>query len=526
MSGAGVKATLVAMSAVLLAILLFPAWVSAQTSHLQQGVAYFKQRQYTEALKEFKLAHSEHPQDAMMENLLGITETKLGELDEANRNYQMAIKLAPSDAAPHRNLGVNDLSTSDYDAAEKELLLAEHLEPTNPFAHYYLAQLYLQTSRESDAVQQFKPAQALIERNSDLLFLMASAFLQVHRGADATPLIQELEERSTLDVSQEYKLGVLLTADHMYPEAVERFRSIVRMQPGSWRSKFDLAVALVNEGQLQEAILTLRPLVATHTRDARPFTLLGALYEATDQLPEALDAYSAAVREAPDNPDCYLDYTRLLMDLDRYGQAARIIERGMKNTPDNYALKLRMGAIEMTQGQYPQARQSFQKAIQEHPDIALGYIALAQGYMRDGDDNDAAVVLAGARKKLPSNAMLEYLYGLVLSHLSKTPEALAAFQRSIAINPEVAESHYELGKLYLKAGQLKPARLEFERVLGIAPEYANAHYQLSRIYARLGEKEKAKAMAAQTQALLLKQRQAALTLEKKKIGSFQVPAGR
>jgi tetratricopeptide (TPR) repeat protein len=334
-------------------------------------------------------------------------------------------------------------------------------------------------------------------------------------------LIDKLEADAGLNPNQEYKLGVLLTAKHMYPEAADRFRALVRLQPQSWQSKFDLAIAQVNENQLHEAIATLQPLVAERAGDARPFTLLGALYEATGELPKALGAYATAVRDDPESPDRYLDYTRLLMDLDRYGEAARIVARGMKDTPDTYALHLRMGSIDMIQGQFAEARGSFEKSIAEHPEIALGYIALAQGYVRDGKDAEAATVLASARKKLPPNAMLEYLYGLVLSHLSQPAKAVAALQKSIALDSKVAESHYELGRLYLGQGKVQQAREEFERVLILAPQHANAHYQLSRIYARLGEMKKSREMAAQTQGLLQKQRQAALEVQKQRLGSFQ-----
>ena len=127
--------------------------------------------------------------------------------------------------------------------------------------------------------------------------------------------------------------------------------------------------------------------------------------------------------------------------------------------------------------------------------------------MRDGKDADAAKLLADMRGKLPPDAMLEYVYGLALSHLSKNDEAIAAFQRSVTLDPKVAESRYELGKLYFQLGQIPEAREQFERVLAIAPDHANAHYQLSRVYARLGETEKSKEMAAKTQELLTRQRE-------------------
>jgi predicted Zn-dependent protease len=193
----------------------------------------------------------------------------------------------------------------------------------------------------------------------------------------------------------------------------------------------------------------------------------------------------------------------------------------MKNTPDSYALNLRLGSIDMTLGQYDQARQLFQKAIDEHPDISLGYVALAQAYMRDGKDADAAKLLADMCGKPPPDAMLEYVYGLALSHLSKNDEAIAAFQRSVTLDPKVAESRYELGKLYFQLGQIPEARQQFERVLAIAPDHANAHYQLSRVYARLGETEKSKEMAAKTQDLLTRQREAALQAQRVRLAGFQ-----
>jgi Tfp pilus assembly protein PilF len=148
-------------------------------------------------------------------------------------------------------------------------------------------------------------------------------------------------------------------------------------------------------------------------------------------------------------------------------------------------LNVRLGSIQMIQGRYDEARESFQKAIETHPEIALGHVAFAQSYMRQGHDQEACQVLAASRKIVPPDAMLEYIYGLVLSHLSQPEEASAAFKRSVALNPELAEPHDELGKLYYQSGQIQPAKIEFERVLELDPQQANAHFQLSRIYARL-----------------------------------------
>jgi tetratricopeptide (TPR) repeat protein len=509
---------------ILLAPLTSAVAQTAGSSHLRNAVALFKQEQYEEALAEFKEAHVAQPEDASIVNLIGVTETKLGSLDEANCYYIQAIKLDPHLPGPHKNLAVNYLDTKNYDLAEKELKSALVLNSHDPFAHYYLATLYLDTARDKEAVEQLEPARTLLDNDPEHLYEMASACLRLNMGGTALSIIGDMEKRSTLNIGQEYKLAVLLSGQRMYPEAVDRFKQIVQMQPDFWGSRYDLSIALVNADRPAEAVAILQPLSEKHPADPNILTLLGLAYEATGNTSKALDSYEAAVRAEPENPDRYLDYTRLLMDLDRYDVAAQIVQRGMNDTPDAYGLSVRLGSIQMIQGRYDEARESFQKAIETHPEIALGHVAFAQSYMRQGHDQEASQVLAASRKIVSPDAMLEYIYGLVLSHLSKPEEASAAFKRSVALNPELAEPHDELGKLYYQSGQIQPAKIEFERVLELDPQQANAHFQLSRIYARLGDPAKSNEMAKETQLLLQKQREEGLRAQAARMSAFQAKA--
>ena len=509
---------------VLFALISSAAAQFAGNSHLQNAVVLFKQGHYEKALAEFKEAHAAQPEDASIDNLIGVTETKLSSLEEANYYYNQAIRLNPHLPGPHKNLAVNYLDTKNYDLAERELKSALALNSQDPFVHYYLAALYLDTARDKEAVEQLEPARALLDNDPELLYEMASACLRLNMNAAALSIIRDMEQRSALNIDQEYKLAVLLSGQRMYPEAVDRFKRIVQMQPEFWGSKYDLSIAFINANRPLEAVAILQPLSLKRVADPNILTLLGLAYEAAGNTPKALDSYEAAVRAEPDNPDRYLDYTRLLMDLDRYDVAAQIVQQGMKDTPDAYGLNVRLGSIQMVQGAYDEARESFQKAIQTHPEIALGHVALAQSYMRQGRDQEACQVLAASRIMVPPDAMLEYIYGLVLSRLSQSEEATAALKRSIALNPELAEPHDELGKLYFKSGLIQPAMIEFERVLELDPQQANAHYQLSRIYARLGDTAKSNEMANETQLLLQKQREEGLRAQAARFSGFQTKA--
>ena len=63
---------------------------------------------------------------------------------------------------------------------------------------------------------------------------------------------------------------------------------------------------------------------------------LGSAFEMQEKMPEALEAYRAAAVADPSNPDRTLDYTRLLMDMDRYDEAIQFIQSGMNRDCLNF----------------------------------------------------------------------------------------------------------------------------------------------------------------------------------------------
>lgn len=504
-------------------VLLLLVWLPAraQNAHASAGVEYFRQGQYAKALEEFKQARDEHPMDAPIFNLLGITETKLEDRTQADADYERAITLNPAFAAARKNLAVNLMAASRYAEAEQQLNAALKLDANDKFLHSYLASLYLATQRDQMAVAQIDAAQPLIDNDPALLSAMAMACLRLHENAKALALIRTGEEKRAFGTSEEYQLALLMTESRMYPDAVERFRVIEKAQQGSWVSRVDLALALLNADEAREAAAILARLVEERPNDKKATALLASAYELAGDNEKALGAYRTAVIADPDNADLRLDYARLLMEMDRYAEAASIVQAGIERSPDSYALTIRRGSIETLQGKLADAQRSFRAAIDEHPEISLGYFALAQSYMRYGHDQQALAVLAMAHGKSRPDAKMEYLEGMVLEHLGRRDEAIMALRESIRLDAAVAEPHYELGRLLFEGGSPEPAKGELERAAALAPDHANAFYQLSRIYGRLGDAKKSAEMAQQTQRLLAQSREKALEEQRAKLTGFQ-----
>ncbi len=493
----------------------------AQTAHLQKALDLFQQQHYSEALQEFESARAAQPGNAAIENALGITETKLGRIEAANRHYLESIRLKSDFEDAHKNLAFNYLSSNQFGPAERELSAALHLQPGDPYAHLYMAMVYLATSRDRPAVEQITPSLSLLVNDRVTAFQLAKACFRVNETEQAVAIVNTLDGKDGFTLDQRRELANLFFEKHSYQAAAEQFGRIASTDKNSWENKYNLAVALLSAKRADEAVSVLEALAAERPSDSKIFSVLGSAYEGANKMSEALDTYKKEAYANPQEADGYLDYTRLLMDLSRYDEAQQFVLAGLKAVREPYPLYMRLGSVQMMASKYDQARESFYRAVGEHPEISVGYVALAQICFKTGQNEQAAKLLADARTKLKPDFLLEYYYGLSLGRLGKEAEAVAALERATALNPDVAEIHFELGKLYFETNRTDEARAELEKAIRVDPHNAKSFVYLSRIYARLGNSDKAHRLADQAKQFKQDERQASVRSQESRLRSFQ-----
>ncbi len=494
--------------------------LSAQNTDLDEGVKLIREGHFDQALAKLEEAHRLAPRDATIENLLGITETQLNHPDKAAIHYHNAIRLDPTQAAPHRNLGFNLLTAKQYGPAGSELREASRLDPNDPFAHYYLFLLALATNNDTDALEQASLAGNLIQNDPDAETGLIEAEIRLGRVDEASSRIKNMEAANRLTPVREYTIAVLLSRHAFYAQAAGCFQRIALLDP-SWESRYNLALALLYDGQFAEASKLLSTLHNERPSNADALVFLGSAFEMQKKMPEALEAYRSAAVADLSNPDRTLDYTRLLMDMDRYDEAIQFIQSGTTETASSSPVKLRLGAVEMIKGDYGAARDAFNAALADNPELDAGYVGLAQTYARQGNDTAAIRILEAARSKRPDHYLLEYYFGLLASRLGRENEAIVALERAAQLEPRSPDPSFELGKIYASKQDWADARKAFEHVVGLNPQFAAAHYQLSQVYAHLGLHAEAQQEAQQTKTLVNTQREEVLRKQRERAGSFQ-----
>ncbi len=482
--------------------------------HFAIGELLWKMNKPGEALAEFQQELRLNPGYAEASAAEGSILVIEHQPDRAIPHLEKALALKPGLLLAHRELGKAFYQSHQYAKAEREFLSALKDDPDGD-VHYLLATVYKQLGNQAKAGAFFAEARRIKSRRWETdskqltaaqsdpaaQFRTAEEDLRSGQTQQAIRLIETLEKQPGLSVAQEFELAELLNSKQLYPQVVARLRRIVQAEPERWANKYNLGVALLEAKQPVEAIRTLEEVSKQYPQNAAVLDLLGMAYESGEQPERALASYRKAVAVEPANHDYYLDYTRLLIELDRYSESERFLESGLQRLNGDYALTMRLGSLQMMQGKLEDARQTFQKAIHAQPSIALGYVALAQTYLRERRDPEALNLLAAARAKVTPDPMLDHYYGLTLVRLERYREAIAPLENAARMNPDEAETHYLLGKSYAALGHLEAARGEFEQTIRLNPQHAGAYYQLSRIYGRLGDAAKARTMAERVREL-------------------------
>jgi tetratricopeptide (TPR) repeat protein len=130
--------------------------------------------------------------------------------------------------------------------------------------------------------------------------------------------------------------------------------------------------------------------------------------------------------------------------------------------------------------------------LQVVPVSAADETTLAKDFRRKANAEDLAAytkLLDGDR----DNPLRHDAVAGLLFDAGRLDEAIAAYQRSLTLNPSSASTHYNLGVTYSARGRRGDARAEFEAALRIDPEYAQAHNNLGAILFLEGDYPQAEA---------------------------------
>ncbi len=278
---------------------------------------------------------------------------------------------------------------------------------------------------------------------------------------------------------------------------LERFRRSLAVVPASevreagvtsaMKARRTFGVSLVISGSVQKVGPTIR--VTANLIDAVAGRQLRAVdIESTvDQLMDVQDQLVHRVAE--------------MLEIELDPEVERIISAGTTSQPDAYSLYLE-GRAHLQDfanaASLEQAVAAFQGALQRDPQYALAYAGLGEACWRRWKLNQDAASMelaqSASRRAVELNGLLApgwVTLGMVLDGTGKPEEAVAAFQRALALNPRDPDALRGLAKAYESLGRVADAEATYRLAIKSLPEYWANFSQLGVFYYRIGRLDEA-----------------------------------
>jgi len=315
--------------------------------------------------------------------------------------------------------------------------------------------------------------------------------------------------KHTLDVNPRSfmayaNLGNQCIVEGKFVEAKQDFQAALEIFPRHAESLIGMGLLLREQGDVNKAVPFLQQAVAINRNAAPALNALGMAYQDQDRLQEATALLVHAVQSDPHYYLARITLGFVLIEQDRTGEA---IDQFVE------ARRIRPGLIKANFGiAQAMIKQMAEKGVAPDREVVDKVIALLTAvYERDPEYPDVRSLLATSHQLLATLLKIEQRFAaaeeqlqlalklipdstdlridlanvyLEQGQLQKVEDTL---RQTIELDDRKIEARIGLGNLMAMQGRPEDALSEYEEILAINPDYAGAHYQIGFTLQAMGQ---------------------------------------
>lgn len=458
------------------------------------GVAALERGDDTAARDLLQKALDLNPNNVEAHTWLGALADRAGDLPAAERSLARAARLAPASASARNNYGAILMRLGRARAAAAEFEASLRADARQTGALINLAQIRFAEGtpaslRAADGL--FARADAITPEVGIARARVVIALRRNDRAAEAR--YRDYAARlagggqAPVDAASRAELGVALFEAGLLTEAEAELKAAVEAGPANADAIVRLARVQLARQDIPGAGRTLEAAIARGVESAPMYAQLAEVYERGGHIERAIPAMRLAIARDPRNETYRFRYGLLLADASAPAAAVIRLEEAVREFPGSARLWSALGLAHYRQGTNDEAARSFERAIQLDPAFAAAYAYL--GMMRV-DLGQYEVGIAEYERALAADPKLAVIHYLVAEAMLKQPAASPAkvearLALAIELDPAFAPARLALARAYNRQNRFAEAAAELERVVSFAPDLAETYYQLGRVYARL-----------------------------------------
>lgn len=442
--------------AALLCVLALTCGARAQTSESDVGsvIQLLRSQQYPQALQKTNTLLAAQPHDCRLLSMRGLALNGMRRSQDAVGAFKHALQYCPDNFVALEGAAEIEYARRQPDAVDLLQRILK-LRPDDVTTHAMLASLYRAKGNCKAALPHFEASSVMFASRPK--FQQAYAFCLADSGS--------------------------------YAQAAKNYGQLMETDPDE-SVRFNLALVQWKLHEAKSALETLQPLLKD-THEEAVLTLGARLAKETGDIPQAVKLLRAAIVEKPKNLENYLEFAQIAFDHNSAQVGIDVLNAGLTQLPGNAQLYVARGVLEVQLSKFPQAVADFEQAHKLAPRLSLAMVAMGVMESQQHKQTTALNLFREQARLHPKDGLLQYLYAEALSQSGttndSTQEAIAAAEKSVAIDPENTQARDLLALLYLRLNQPKRALNETQAALRTDPTDDVALYHEIMARRRLGQ---------------------------------------
>jgi tetratricopeptide (TPR) repeat protein len=282
--------------------------------------------------------------------------------------------------------------------------------------------------------------------------------------------LQELAARREWDPMVFYWLGVRLTSEGRHPEALAALARSVALNPGSASSRASLGVALGRADRFSDAERHLKEALALDPRFAFAHFALGSLYVKQKVWEPAASHLKIATELIPGDPEAQYLLARCYGELYQEDRKREILERLVRQTPNDVRVLKELGYVYLFYGKFAQAEANYRRLLALAPDDQEAHYLLGRALAEQANTPEAFATaereLRGVVARVPDEPSVHLALGILHFRRNEPAKAVDALERAIQLGVREQKAWLYLGQAYMRVGRSKEATrtlAQFER---------------------------------------------------------------
>ncbi len=464
---------------------------------LTKGILARQQNTPEKALSFFKEANTLEPDNIAAYRGMANCYLELENFDQANVIIDKILAISPND--PQAQLLKSSIlrNLNEHSVAEEVLTkLSNQLSAINDSYLHSKPQLLLIDSMTSYRQQSWEQArkkfQVYLEQKPDDInasILLADVYIKLNQPRKALNLLATHEKELIKNKDQ----ALILVS--LYLEFQQNFKADYLLSKLRQLYKNDVDVLISSAkimsetGRITEAVQLLEKMKGEQSE--RFNYTLAILYYQTKQLQKSLAKVIDIISVDPQKVDYQLLQARILIDLEQYADAKKIITDVYQANPNDIEARATYGMLQLNLGETKNARVIFKSLLKDNPENSQHWLTLATIEHELGNNEEAIAILKrqANNEQVAAQALLQL--GTIYFKQENHDDSLQATNQALKndrLNPQAITLKFK--NLYA-LNQLDNAKRQTDMLQGIWSENADKLLQLSQMQKNIKDYENA-----------------------------------